>query len=208
MEKFIVMSLEDENSKKLAKVLSNDTSLKIMNKLAEKRHSPSELAKVLDMPLSTVQYNLDLLKESNMVKETAYRYSEKGKKISYYEPVKKLIIIAPESEKPSILNILKDKLLVPLSLVIASLVGFGLQPFFTGQQASQAIGTGASKAIEAGATAAPLQMPTNTAATLAATTNVTSGCTGMDPLSIFVLGSVITLVVLILLSYVKRKLGR
>ena len=65
------MSLEDENSKQLAKVLSNETALKILNKLAESRHSSSELAKALGIPISTVEYNLGLLVDANMIKETA-----------------------------------------------------------------------------------------------------------------------------------------
>lgn len=179
MEKFIVMSLEDENSKQLAKVLSNSTALKIMNKLAEKRFSPSELAKELNLPISTVQYNLDLLKQANMIKETAYRYSEKGKKVSYYEPVKKLIIIAPENEKNSIVDILKDKFWIFAAVVITIIIGYAIQPFFEVQQEVEAKALLTSRA--------PITCP--------------------SPFVIFVLGGIVALITMVLLIYLKRKIG-
>jgi len=196
MDKFIVMSLEGEDSKQLAKVLSNETALKILNKLAEKRHSPTELAKHLDIPISTIQYNLDLLSKSGMIKETAYRYSEKGKKVLYYEPVKKMIILAPESEKSSVFNILKDKFLVPVSLGIAALVGYGLQPFFTGQQAIQAEATAGAPAI--GEAAKGISIPP--AGFIAQPQ--------FEPWMIFLFGGLLTLIILLSLSYVKNKIKR
>ena len=123
MNKFVVLSMTNEG-RDIAKVLSNETAIKILNKLAEKRMSASEMAKELNIPISTVQYNLDLLKSAALIKDTAYRYSEKGKKVLYYEPAKKVIILAPENEKESILNVLKDKFLVPIILAISLGIGF------------------------------------------------------------------------------------
>jgi DNA-binding transcriptional ArsR family regulator len=129
MDKFVVLSMSGE-SKDVAKALSNDTAISIMNKLAETRMSATELSKQLKIPISTVQYNLDLLKNVNLIVDTAYRYSEKGKKVLYYEPAKKLIILAPEKEKASILNLLKNKLLVPIILGISAASGFLGQTIF------------------------------------------------------------------------------
>ena len=185
MDKLIVMSLEDENSKQLAKVLSNDTALKMLNKLAETRCSASELSKQLGIPISTIQYNLELLTKSNMIKETAYRYSEKGKKVLYYEPMKKLIVIAPENEKLSVFNILKDKFLAPISLGIAALVGYGLQPFFMSQQ-KFATAAGAP-AFEVVNVQTPFQF---------------------EPWVVFIIGGLITLVILLSLTYIKNRIRR
>ncbi len=131
MDKFVVLSMTSE-SKEIAKVLSNETAIKILNKLAEKRMCASELANELKMPISTIQYNLDLLKGVNLIQDTAYRYSEKGKKVLYYEPAKKTIILAPEKEKESILNMLKNKLLIPIVLGISAAIGFISQSLFGG----------------------------------------------------------------------------
>lgn len=129
MEKFVVLSMSGE-SKDVAKALSNDTAINIMNKLAEKKMSATELSKKLNMSISTVQYNLELLKKVGLIQDTAYRYSEKGKKVLYYEPAKKLIILAPEKEKASILNLLKNKLLVPIILGVSAVAGFLGQTIF------------------------------------------------------------------------------
>jgi DNA-binding transcriptional ArsR family regulator len=195
MDKLIVMSLEDESSKQLAKVLGNDTALKMLNKLAEKRCSASELSKQLDIPISTIQYNLDLLIKSNMIKETAYRYSEKGKRVPYYEPMKKLIIIAPESEKSSVFNILKDKFLMPIVIGLIALIGFGLRPFFAGQQIIQTKATEAAADVLAGPIAGEA-------------VEGYSYSILHEPVIIFVLGGIITIAVMMLLYYIKRKLRR
>lgn len=194
MDKFIVMSLEEEDSKQLAKVLSNETALKILNKLAEKRHSPTELAKQLGMPISTIQYNLDLLNKSGMIKETAYRYSEKGKKVPYYEPVKKMIVIAPEGEKPSVLNLLKDKFLIPISLGITALLGFGAQYLFAGNQ--QAMQETKEVAAVAGAQV------------VASTVTYQITPFYQQLWFIFFLGGLLALVILLSLNYVKNKIRR
>ena len=136
MDKFVVLSMNNE-SKDVAKALSNDTAISIMNKLAEKKMSATELSKNLKISPSTVQYNLELLKKVGLIHDTAYRYSEKGKKVLYYEPAKKLIILAPEKEKASILNLLKNKLFVPLILGVSAVAGYLGQSIFNVSSATQ-----------------------------------------------------------------------
>jgi DNA-binding transcriptional ArsR family regulator len=200
MEKFVVMSLEDENSRKLAKVLSNETAIKVLNKLAEKRHSATELAKLLSIPVSTMQYNLDLLKESGMIKETAYRYSEKGKRVSYYEPVKKFIIIAPEKEKTSVLNMIKNNIMIPVSLLLAAVVGLGLQPFFNMQQPESLAAGVAVKAAECIGGDPYGECGTPLAAITAPAT--------IEPWLIFLIGGIVTIIIMLLLSYIKNRIRR
>lgn len=131
-EKFVVLSIDDASSKDVAKVLSNDTSRKILEKLASRLHSPTELSNSLKIPLSTVEYNLDLLKKAGMIKLKGFKYSKKGKNIKYYEPAKKIIIIAPEKQsKENIFNILKDKLLVPLIVASSICTGYFVNTLFT-----------------------------------------------------------------------------
>lgn len=94
-EKYILFSLKEDRAKKLASVISNETARKILDYLSNKDSSETDVSKNLNLPLSTVHYNLKLLKESNLVKIKDFYWSDKGKKVYVYEISKKLIVITP-----------------------------------------------------------------------------------------------------------------
>ena len=105
-ESFLLVSLEEEKSKKLAQVLSNDTARKILDFMSSKEHiTETEVSKDLKIPLSTAHYNLGLLVKANLINDDHYTYSKKGKKINHYSLSNKYVIIAPKKS-----NILKEKL--------------------------------------------------------------------------------------------------
>ena len=94
-EKFILLSLEEKKSKELAQVISSNTSRKILDLLAKKEYSETDIAKELNIPLSTVHYNTQLLLKNNLIEIKDFLWSEKGKKIQLYRLANKLIIIHP-----------------------------------------------------------------------------------------------------------------
>ena len=120
-ETFIMVSLEEEKAKKLAEVISNNTSRKILDHLAKKEASESELAKELSLPISTVHYNIQLLLKTNLVQSKEFTWSDKGKEINIYTLSKKYIIIAPSGTKvkESFKNILPATL---ITFAIAGLI--------------------------------------------------------------------------------------
>jgi len=93
---FLLVSLEESESKELAKVISNKTSRKILDLLSKKDATETQIAKDLKLPLSTVHYNLQHLLKANLVKVDEFHYSEKGKEVNHYSLANKLIIIAPK----------------------------------------------------------------------------------------------------------------
>lgn len=200
MDKFVVFSMNDE-SKNIAKVLSNDTAISILNKLAEKRMSASEIVKELKLPVSTVQYNLDMLKEVKLINDTAYRYSEKGKKVLYYEPAKKLIILAPEKDKSTIINMLKNKFLIPIILGASAALGFAGQKLFSAT-------SGVSMQAETALAGAPVAKG---AAIQAAETVAAATCevpiTGVlqQPWFYFFLGALFATAILLIAYLVRKK---
>ncbi len=121
-ESFLLVSLQDEKAKKLSQVIGNKTARKILDSLAKKKYTESELAKELNMPISTVHYNLEQLKGAGLVKTTEYHYSSKGKEVNHYEIVNKLIIISPGKEKEGVFDLLK-KFLPVVTIVGAISVG-------------------------------------------------------------------------------------
>lgn len=116
-EAFLLVSLEEDKAKKLAQVVSNDTCRKILDYLSEKEATESEMAEDLEIPISTVHYNLQHLIKSGLVTAEEFHYSEKGKEVNHYKLANKYIIIAPKSTWG-----LKEKLKKVLPLGIFTIV--------------------------------------------------------------------------------------
>ncbi len=126
-EKFLLLSLKEDKAKKLAQVISNETSRKILDYLAEKEATESELAEKLNIPISTVHYNLQAIMDGGLVIAEEFHYSKKGKEVLHYKLANKYIIIAPKT-----VHGIKTKLktILPVALILA-LVSGGIQIFST-----------------------------------------------------------------------------
>ncbi|MFH0876068.1 MAG: helix-turn-helix domain-containing protein [archaeon] len=121
-ESFILVSLKEDQAKKLAQVLSNDTSRQILDFLSKKAHATeTEIAKELKVPLSTVHYNLSLLTAAKLVNNDEFTYSEKGKEIIHYSISNKYVIIAPPNSEVGMAERLK-KLLPVFGIISATSV--------------------------------------------------------------------------------------
>lgn len=93
---FLLLSMEDDKIKKVSNVISNESCRKILDYLSEKDSTESELAQKLNIPISTVHYNLQQLMETGLIESSEFHYSEKGKEMSHYKLANKYIIIAPK----------------------------------------------------------------------------------------------------------------
>jgi len=124
-DKFILMNLDDESSKKVAEAIRNKTSKKILNYLADnKEKSEEDIAKDLGVPINTIEYNLKKLINAKLVEKSAnFFWSKKGKKINLYKLANKHIIISPKSRMVD-MNLLKTILPVifAISLIILALI--------------------------------------------------------------------------------------
>ena len=135
---FVLLSLKDSEAKQLGQVISSETARKILDVLAEKKHSETELAEKLQIPLSTVHYNIKALVHAKLVTADEYHYSEKGREVTHYGLANKYVIIAPASAESSVLN--KIKALLPVAILTAA-VGWTIQWFNTASSAVRAIPT-------------------------------------------------------------------
>ncbi|MBU0756980.1 MAG: helix-turn-helix domain-containing protein [Nanoarchaeota archaeon] len=119
-DSFLLVSLKEDKAKKLAQVLSNDTSRNILDYLSKHENATeTKLAKDLDIPLSTIHYNLTHLVAARLVKNEDFTYSEKGKEVVHYSLSNKIVIIAPKNMET---EGLREKLLkfLPVFLVISA----------------------------------------------------------------------------------------
>ena len=90
-----------------------------MNLLSEKDHSETEISQNLNLPLNTVHYNIEQLKRTGLIESKEFKWSEKGKKIRYYKPVNKFIVITQKQKDFS--SILKT--IIPVTLIGAFISG-------------------------------------------------------------------------------------
>ena len=126
-EGIVILSLSDKRLKKVTQVLSNETAVKIVEKLLEGSLSATELAEKLNMPLTTVKYNLDMLIEAELIKVKYMRYSKKGREVKYYAPVKRALVLMPEKTESGVLAFLRKSLIALLVLMLSVPLGLVLQ---------------------------------------------------------------------------------
>jgi len=120
---FLLVSLEESESKALAQVISNDTARKILDLLSkEESATETDISKKLKVPLSTVHYNLQALVKANLAVAEEFHYSEKGKEVLHYSLANKIIIIAP---KKTSTESFKEKLksILPVGLIALAVGG-------------------------------------------------------------------------------------
>lgn len=131
-ESFLLVSLKESKAKELAQVVSNESCRKILDYLASKKDATeTEVAKQLNVPISTVHYNLQLLVGAKLVTADEYHYSTKGKEVIHYSLANKYIIIAPKTVWG-----IKEKLktILPVLLIAGAVSGL-LKVFLDGRAA-------------------------------------------------------------------------
>ncbi len=213
-ETFLLVSLEQNKAKKLAQVINNDTCRMILDSLAKKDSTETDLANELRIPISTVHYNLQNLLEAGLVKAEEFHYSEKGKEVNHYSLTNKFIIIAPKSTEGLSIKI---KRVLPVALI--GVVGAAVVQFFSSYfnqqsyvQYAPMLSEPAKAAITEGAAAggAVLRDSGTVAAakTPEAITQIT-GILGQSSFAVwFIIGVLFSLSVFILWEWVKERLER
>ena len=97
-KKYVMLDMNDPRMNDLADMLSNKTSKKIIEFIADKEASESEIANELKLPANTVNYNIKKLLEVGLVERTGnFFWSVKGRKILKYRAANKKIVISPRS---------------------------------------------------------------------------------------------------------------
>ncbi|MEM0230943.1 MAG: helix-turn-helix domain-containing protein [Candidatus Woesearchaeota archaeon] len=120
-EPFVLVSLEEKKLKQIADALSSETAKAIMSLLSERQSATeTEISEALNVPISTVHYNLKKLIESGLVVSNEFHYSSKGKEVNHYSLANKYIIITPKKEEkvsPDIRSILIAALAVVIGTI-------------------------------------------------------------------------------------------
>jgi DNA-binding transcriptional ArsR family regulator len=157
-EKVLILPLGEE-SKKITRTLSNDSARQVLELLADEPMSASDIAEKLDIPLTTVKYNLDALIESGLIMIKQTRWSVKGRKIKIYAPIRKLIVVVPDkTDRKSVVDILRRYLGVVLGAAgISAIIEWWHQPLLAG---TGKVVRNVAEESESGIPSAPVPAPT------------------------------------------------
>ncbi len=126
---FLLLSLEDDKINKISNVISNKSCKKILDYLSEHEATETEISEKLNIPLSTVHYNLQQLVDAGLIVAEEFHYSKKGKEVNHYKLANKYIIIAPK-KTTGITSKLRG--ILPVALIVggATLILQYMQRFF------------------------------------------------------------------------------
>jgi len=183
-ESFVLVSLKEDKARKLAKAINNDSCRKILDYLTSKEATETELSKKLNIPISTVHYNMKQLADSGLVVVDEFHYSTKGKEVNHYKLANKYIIIAPKSTfgiKERLRSVLPVALLVGASAAVIQVVRMGTMSV-------SSFGAVKEMAAEAVPTAAAVQ-----------------SSTPASPIWWFLAGAFFTIVISLILDWVKNR---
>jgi DNA-binding transcriptional ArsR family regulator len=207
-DKFILVSLKEDESKTLAQVLSNDTSRKILDYLADKEATESELAEKLSVPISTIHYNLQALLKGKLVEADEYHYSSKGKEVLHYKLANKYIIIAPKSTfgiKEKLRSILPAGIIAIFFSSAIYLINSVGNSFSGVSKAANAMPTLAANRISDGAISESAAIAPRAMAEIAQTGTPVWELFIQNPAMWFLFGCVFTLLLVIVIEYMAYK---
>lgn len=190
---FLLVDLNEPKTKKLAETITSDTSRKILNHLAEKEETEANIAKLLNLPISTVHYHLQKLQEALLITAEEFHYSQKGREVLHYKLANKYIIIAPKA-----VSGLKEKLKGILPAVLAVL---GISAVIKFMQATSQAVPRMEAAESLAADAAPAM-----AMKVAQGTSVVQ--TQPDIALWFLVGSLAALLIYLIIELVKEKMKK
>jgi DNA-binding transcriptional ArsR family regulator len=200
---FLLISLEEKKAKKIAEAINNETGRKILDQLSKKESTESELAKELDIPISTIHYNLKQLMEANLVIVDEFHYSSKGKEVNHYKLANKYIIIAPKQSDNRFMEALQK--IIPLGIITAVAGGLLTVSRFVNSGATN------SMAKSAGIEAAPGLMAESSGGMMATPTampqvaNISRPFLQSGMITWFFIGALSIIIIYFLYEVVKRR---
>lgn len=90
-----VFSLDDIKMKVLAKVISNKSSIEILNLLFHNEMTANEIAQKTNMSLQLVKHYLDKMQQIDLIHVSKTEKNSKARNMNYYKASKMAIIITP-----------------------------------------------------------------------------------------------------------------
>lgn len=118
-----VFTLEDERLKLLGQEISSDVGRRILALLKERPMSPNDLSKELGVPLTTVIFHVEKLKDAGLIRPLIRMAGKRGQKTLYTLSSSAFIILPVSNEdKESIFETLRAVMAIPRELIVRSAI--------------------------------------------------------------------------------------
>lgn len=99
-----ILPVDDEKTKTVGEILSNDTSRKILNILSVDELTANQIAQKMDVSIALVAFHLKKMQDVDLVKISKVAKSVKSQEMKYYSATKKSVLITPAKHTDSILE--------------------------------------------------------------------------------------------------------
>jgi DNA-binding transcriptional ArsR family regulator len=91
----VVMQPGDERAKKIARAMASQTANDIIQAFGERPMTSSEIARLMNIPITTASYHIDNLLDAGLLNVIETRWSKKGREIKVYGLTNQVLIIDP-----------------------------------------------------------------------------------------------------------------
>jgi DNA-binding transcriptional ArsR family regulator len=125
----IVLEPGDERAQKIAKAMASPTAGDILQAMKDGPKTSSDLADLLNLPMSTVKYHIGNLLDAGVLEVSETRYSVKGREIKVYTLKDQLLIVAPRTT--SIRSLLLKYASIFSVFLLATLVVVAMTPIIS-----------------------------------------------------------------------------
>ena len=117
-----IFTLDDEETKLLGQEISNELGQRIIEQLKYPK-SPNDLAKELNLPLTTVIFHIEKLVNAGVVKPIGKMAGKRGRK-TLYTLVSPAFLILPvrKEERESFMRDLMERIVPPREIMVKSLI--------------------------------------------------------------------------------------
>ena len=126
----VILEPGDERAQKISKAMGSQTASDILQLLAEKQKSLTEITERLSIPLTTAKYHIENLLDAGLISVAETRYSVKGREIKIYSLTNQLLIVAPRTS--NVRSLLLKYASLFCIVVLGTLVLSLMSPLITG----------------------------------------------------------------------------
>jgi predicted transcriptional regulator len=93
------LTIDTDSHNEALHALSSETAQSILGTLSERPKPPSEIAETTTTSVQNVQYHLERLETTGLVKPIDTVYSSKGRKMTVYAPTARRLVVQFETDR-------------------------------------------------------------------------------------------------------------
>lgn len=124
------LNVTDSQTEDVGKVISSESSRRVLRVVYDEPVTPSEVAEELDMSIQNASYHLKKLLEADLIQVAESRYSEKGAEMDVYTPSESPIVlfVGSDERQDTFLDLFKRLTgVISLLLFVSIMIGIVIE---------------------------------------------------------------------------------